>query len=189
VYSSGQPPVFCQSLLGNVFADPEVPAAAIDWVGFYWDECRRRALRKRSQLGVDCRILLSPGAVIRHGDVIFRYDDGLRIAARIEPCDVLVARPTSFVVATTLAYELGNLHWPMQISAAEHASSEHGDNIPAADMPWGELLTIPDGPAEVLFAQLQLALNVERRRFEPGPVGARPELSADFRIMRRDGTA
>lgn len=140
-----------ESIVANLYEPSTHPHGdvEVDWVDFRWDECHRRALRKQSRGGRDLRVLLPIGQHIRHGDLLGRWPDTQQyLAAYVLPTDVLVGRPTSASLFAKLAYELGNLHVPVEIHATE-------------------ILTPPDGPVEAAFARVGVACVREVRRFTP----------------------
>jgi urease accessory protein len=144
-------PVLIERVLGNVFDAPGGASASVgDVLPLSWETCLRRACGLGRRGGRDVRALLPPGVRVRHGDVLLRSPDGAALlAVEVEPCELLLARPPSAAEMATLAYELGNLHAPVQIL---------GDR---------ELLTIPDGPVEALLCDLAVPFQIVIRRFEP----------------------
>ncbi len=108
--------MLCERVLGNLDLEPE-PSAAIDWLDLSWFDCAQRALRRQSRAGTSIRILLDIGQQLRHGDILHRDASGI-IAVNLIPADVLVARPRSLREMGQLAVEVGNLHQPVQITAA-----------------------------------------------------------------------
>lgn len=147
---------------GTVGRDPR----EVDFVDVPWDECGR-TLKKRSRGGEEVRVLLPPGQRLRHGDVLFE-DASRRVVVNVPPCEVIVARPAGQREAAVLALELGNLHWPAQVTEAE-------------------VLFVEDGPPMEVLRQLNVAWSRELRRFEPAPVSAGPgvKVSASFQVIRR----
>jgi urease accessory protein UreE len=143
-----------ERVLGNVFDGEDATMVPPDLLPLSWDECLRRALRGRTRGGRDVRLLLPPGLRLRHGDVLLRSASGaVLLAVDVKPCELLRARPGSVGELAALAYELGNLHAPVQILDAN------------------ALLTIPDGPIEALLGDLNLPYAVTFRRFEPRHAG------------------
>jgi urease accessory protein len=70
------------------------------------------------------------------------------IAVHILPCPVVVARPRNPIEWAKLAYELGNLHVPIEL-------------LP------DRLVTICDGPVEAALHRVGVPFETEMRRFEP----------------------
>ena len=62
-----------ESPQGNILTDPA--GEPIDWLDLSWQECRQRALRKRTRGGRDVRLLLRLGVMLRHGDILRRGQD------------------------------------------------------------------------------------------------------------------
>ena len=140
--------LLCDRVLGR-FEGP--PATAdqhrIDYLDLRWDECHRRAGTKQTRSGQPVRLLLRLGVVLRDGDVIADLPDRL-VVVRVVPCQVVVVRPKSPQEAALAALELGNLHVPVEITAAE-------------------ILTPADGPAMGVLARRAIAYGVEERCFQP----------------------
>jgi urease accessory protein len=153
-------------VLGNVADQPACSPGSIDFVDVDWAECGRM-LKARTRSGHPIRLLLPPGSTIRHGDVL--VDDGAcRVVVNVPPCDVIVARPATAREMALLCLELGNLHWPTQVTDSQ-------------------VIFIEDGPPLAVLEQLNVAWVRESRRFEPTPIGTGPgvQLSPGFKVVRR----
>lgn len=161
--------MLCDRVLRNVYdAGPSEASVPIDPVEVAWHELDRRALRKTTRAGRLLRILLPPGGVLRHGDVLAEDERGrVVVVVDVPETEVLVARPRTFEETGVLALELGNLHVPTQVTPA------------------GELLFVPDGPVEALLSRLGVPHDRQVRRFEPRYVEAAPvvALSAGFAVV------
>ncbi|CAN5522278.1 hypothetical protein BH10PLA1_BH10PLA1_13130 [soil metagenome] len=135
-----------------------------------WMQCRRRNLRETLPDGRTIRLLLSPGVILQHGDVVF--DDGRMVVwVGLVPCKVIVAKTDDADRLARAAYEIGNLHAPIELSPAQ-------------------LITLPDGPVEGVLRQHEVAFFEDVRRFNPMrlPNGVSFQLAEDFQIVRRDAT-
>jgi urease accessory protein UreE len=154
--------MLCDRVLGNVADDPPVGAIALSLT---WRECRSRAVRKVLPDGRTVRILLPPGAVLRHGDVL-QDEPGDLIYVDLLPIDVLIAQVEG-VDLLRVTYALGNLHFPIQIEA-------------------GTIATPVDGPAMAVFSDLGIATTTARRRFHPLPLpnGLSFRASEDLTVSR-----
>lgn len=106
--------MLCESVIGQVNDD----APGVDWIDIDWTLTLRRALRLTTQAGRRVNVLLPRNTRLRHGDVL-AIVDGVRLAVRVRPVDLLVVTPTSIAQAIQIAGELGNLHVPIQNSGAE----------------------------------------------------------------------
>jgi urease accessory protein UreE len=154
--------MICDRVIRNL--GDEQPAGGIS-LSLTWQECRSRALAKLLPDGRWLRVILPPGVVLHHGDVL---DDepGSLIYVQALPADVLVIRagPSERV---RVIYAFGNLHLPMQLD---------GD----------EILTPADGPARAVLRDLGLTATTDRRRFDPLPLpnGLTFRLSPDFTTAR-----
>jgi urease accessory protein UreE len=154
--------MWCDRILGNIAAWGAMDAARIDWVDISWQECGR-VLQKRSRGGRTVRVLLAPGQRVGHGDLLFD-ESGIAIAVNVIPCEVAVVDSTDPV----LAFELGNLHCPMEIAGAQ-------------------IIFIEDGPALAAVEKLGYRWTREQRRFAPLATIASPTfaLSSSFAIKSK----
>lgn len=141
-------------------------ASRIDWLDLQWHECDRRALQRVSRGGVTIRIVMGAGVRLRQGDVLAESESSI-VAVHALPTTVCVARPRSLHEMGLLALELGNLHAPVQLIGLE-------------------LLVIPDGPVEAVFARLGVDYVREQRPFSPQITYAAPTptLAAGFTVWR-----
>jgi urease accessory protein len=144
------------------------PSAEVDWMDLSWNQCAARAFRKTSRGGREVRFLLRLGVALKHGDVIWRSEDGQAcIAVDVTPCPVLVGKPATIAVAVAIAFELGNLHLPLQF----------------AD---GELISMDDGPVQEVFESVGVPYARQNRRFEPTCRGTlQATLAESFEVIRR----
>ncbi len=140
------------------------PASGIA-IPLTWQECRSRALQKLLSDGRRLRIILPPGVVLHHGDVIHDAD-GEVVYVQAVPAEVLVIRANADDFVRVI-YAFGNLHLPMQIDG-------------------GQILTPADGPAMAVLRDLGLTATPDRRRFDPLPLpnGLTFRLSPDFTTTR-----
>jgi urease accessory protein UreE len=154
--------MLCDRVLGNVAAAPPVGAIALPLT---WRECRSRAAHKQLPDGRTVRILLPPGVVLNHGDVL-QDEPGCLIYVDLVPINVLAANVQGADLLR-VTYALGNLHFPIQIDG-------------------GTILTPVDGPAMAVFRDLGIATTTVRRRFQPLPLpnGLTFRASEDFTVLR-----
>lgn len=140
----------------------------IDWVDITWEQCATRAFRRTSRAGREFRFLLKLGVVLKHGDIVWWDSErSACIAVSVDPCPVLVAKPQSLEAAVAIAFELGNLHLPMQFSS-------------------GEIISIDDGPVQEVFEAAGTPFTRDIRRFEPTSRGAlQITLAESFQVIRR----
>ncbi|HWE01948.1 MAG TPA: hypothetical protein VG326_06010 [Tepidisphaeraceae bacterium] len=137
----------------------------VDFVDLEWNQAGP-ALKARSRGGQEIRIVLGAGGRIRHGDVIF--EDGARVVAvNVRPCEVIVGRPIDGAAAALAALQLGNLHWPTQLSA-------------------GEIVFREGAVALAILDELKIPWSKAVRRFQPTEVIAAPSarLSPAFQVIR-----
>ena len=144
--------MWCERIIRNC-GDPSSPRWAdqwagrlVDWVDIEWTDCGR-VLKKQTRSGQPVRVLLPPGQMLRHGDVIYE-DAHQAIVIHVVPCEVIVAKPENARTLALLALELGNLHMPAQIER-------------------DEIAFIEDGPAMAVLDATQIPWTREVRRFEP----------------------
>ena len=86
-------------------------------------------VRKKSRGGRLIRTLLKLGTVLRHGDVLFE-DSQIIVAVNLLPCEVLIAEPKNSIECASVAYKLGDLHVPMEISDSEMINALRWSPIP-----------------------------------------------------------
>jgi urease accessory protein UreE len=163
-------------VLGNVDDPPgEIARDPAHAVELSWADCNRRAVRARTNRGVDVGILPPLGTTLRHGDVLGTSSSTTHTAAdaqllvHVRPCEVWVATFPDVPSLASAALELGNLHVPAQVTAAS------------------ELITLPDGPALGVFSRYAVAWRAETRRFVPlraTVLGAEVKLARTFQIHR-----
>lgn len=135
--------------LGNVFDASSSASVAVDWLDLSWLDCGRRFMRKKTRAGRDVRFLLRLGITLRHGDILcLPREDDPTIAINLIECETLVAAPTDVATIARLAFELGNLHVPMQLQ------DRH-------------IITIADGPTQEAIDRLGVQYELQTRRFEP----------------------
>jgi urease accessory protein len=161
--------MWCDAIVRNA-ADDDFASRIVDYVDIPWDQ-RRSTLKARSRGGEEIRVLLPRGQILRHGDVLFE-DETRAVVVNVLPCELLVVRSDNSRLMIELALELGNLHWPTQVTETE--------------------IIFPEEPEAVAAAKrLGLEAFREMRRFEPLPVLAMRVRSAEsLRIFRsNDGAA
>ena len=122
--------MWCDRVLGNLDDAPQAwPDRAIDPVEVAWNACRR-VLRATSRAGTPVRVLLPPGQRLRHADIL--ADDGKTLTVlHVLPCELIVVRPPDARTMALLALELGNLHWPTEVTASEVLFPEDGPPLEA----------------------------------------------------------
>jgi urease accessory protein UreE len=159
--------MWVERVAGNVAHGLSLAPGPVDYLDIRWDECGR-LLKSRTREGRPIRVLLPPGNQLRHGDVLSDNNDPCQVIVNVLACDVIVARPTNPRDMSVLCLELGNLHWPTQVTDAE-------------------VLFIEDGPPMAVLEQLKVPWNREPRRFEPTPIGAGPgvQVAPGFKVIRR----
>lgn len=142
--------------IGNIFAHDtqlHIPEA-IDWLDLTWEDCRRRALVMTTRGGQEIRILLRLGQRLRHGDLLDRSTPPTVV--HVVPCPLIVVRPANSMEWAMLAYELGNMHFPMELT------------------PKAIIAPPMDGQVEIILNRLKLPYETEVRRFEPMADGLLP---------------
>src|ERR1700722_18420386 len=104
-----------ESAKANIYEPPSPLPAKIDWLDLTWLQCRRRAGKQRTRSGREVSILLRLKHVLRHGDVLGHWPDGSVVIVNVHPTAVLIASPREPSQGMELAFELGNLHIPIEI--------------------------------------------------------------------------
>jgi urease accessory protein UreE len=143
--------MWCETIVRNAADDQSLAGHAVDYVDIRWDQ-RRATLKAASRAGEEIRVLLPRGQTLRHGDVLFE-DTSRAIVINVIPCEVIVAQSEDSQRMALLAWELGNLHWPTQVSETELIFLEGDETLAAAHA-------------------LGLGIAREVRRFDPLPVAA-----------------
>jgi urease accessory protein len=151
-----------ESAIGNLDGMAEPPGAdGIDWLDLTWLDCRTRFARRRTRGGGELRILLRIATTLRHGDVLGQWPDGRWVAVNVLPTEVCIVRPASALELATVAFEMGNLHVPIELSA--------------------DRLAVPSSAAvEVALERLGVDCDVDARRFEPTHWPDATRLTATF---------
>ncbi len=158
--------MLCDRVLRHIDESPTDPAQQRIGVSLTWLECRSRAMKKTLPDGTILRIILPPAVRLAHRDVI--YEDASRlIYVDLQPVALLTATTPDPAKLATVAYELGNLHLPIELSPAG-------------------VTTLADGPAIAVFRQHGLEPQEQTRRFNPLllPNGVSFALATDFTIRR-----
>jgi urease accessory protein len=153
--------MLCESILG--FLHDGLSSKPTDLLDVAWRHTLRRTLRKTTRAGREIGILLPLGQRLSHNAILLD-DADLRIVVNVLPTAVFIARPATLADMGKLAFELGNLHAPVQIA---------GDT----------LLTLADGPAEQVLDRLAIPFSQSAERFEPTPVIAAVGFAEGFRII------
>jgi len=132
-----------------------------------WLQCHGRTFRQTFDDGRTIRLLMSPGVVLRHGDVV-HDDEGEIVWINQLPCPLLLVQTAGCPTLPQLMYELGNLHAPLELID-------------------GGFLTLPDGPIEAALRKHGVAFHSETRRFSPIPLpnGESFQLANHFTVTRR----
>jgi urease accessory protein len=152
--------------LGNLgpATGPDADNSDVDWLDLTWSECLQRALRRTTRGGVHVKILAKLGVRLRHRDVLrWALGDSPTIAVNVLPAELLIARSSDPLAIARLCYEMGNLHFPVQIQ----------DNC---------ILTPADGPIEALMDRLGVSYETTHARFEPTLAAPAVALAQDFRV-------
>lgn len=161
--------MLCDRVLFNL-PDPPValpPAKRAIALDLTWLQCHGRTFRRTFDDGLTVRLIMSPGVVLRHGDVV-HDDEGLIVWINQLPCVLFAVQTTGCGTLPQLMYELGNLHAPLEFID-------------------GGFLTLPDGPIEATLQKHGVAFRPEVRRFNPIalPNGESFQLANHFGVTRR----
>lgn len=160
--------MWCERVVRNAADGAGLAGPTVDYVDVAWDQCRS-TLKARSRGGEEVRVLLPRGQTLRHGDVLFENDERA-IVVNVVPCELIVVRCDERRRLAELALELGNLHWPTQVTD-------------------DELLFIEEETALAAVERLGLSWTRQTRRFEPMPILALGIRTADsVRIVRSGNT-
>jgi urease accessory protein len=157
--------VVCERVLGNLddddFADARL-TRELDAVALTWQECAKRFQRKQSMGGRDVGLLLPVGTRLRHGDVV-HVTPGFLVYVSVIPCNVFVIDTGEPRALVRIAYELGDLHWPIEMA-------RDGLIMPADEM------------MEGFLGERWISFRRESRRFHAHGVGREVRVARDFKI-------
>jgi urease accessory protein len=161
--------MLCDRILDNLdspTAATLIADRAVDYLDVTWADLHRRSVRLITRGGRRVGVLLALNVRLRNGDVIF-VGEGDVIVVNHLPCDVLAGRPPTARQMGLVACELGNLHLPVEVGE-------------------GEIVTIPDGPAEAAFRAHGVPFCAENRRFSPlrASVLNNVRLAQDFQLRK-----
>lgn len=160
--------MWCEAIVRNAAEQCDFAGRKLDYVDILWDQ-RRSTFRGRSRDGEEVRVLLPRGQILRQGDVLFE-DSGQALLVNVVPCELIVVRSDNTRLMAVLGLELGNLHWPTQVTEEEILFPESEDALEAA-------------------RRLGLDWTTETRRFEPLEItSARVSGSPAIRILRLGDT-
>lgn len=143
--------MWCEAIVRNAAEDEDFAGRTVDYVDIQWDQ-QRSTLKAQSRGGEEVRVLLPRGQALQHGDVIFE-DQTRAVVVNVLPCEVIVVRSGEPRRMAELALELGNLHWPTEVTETELIFLEGEEPTAAAH-------------------KLGLEITFEIRRFNPLPVFA-----------------
>ena len=165
--------MLCDRVIGHL-DDPDVlPASGkrSTVLDLTWLQCHSRTYKKVLEDGRTIRLLLPPGTVLQHGDVV-SDDGGEVIWINLLPCELLIVDTSNAPAIGPLMYEIGNLHAPLEM------------------LPTG-FATNPDGPVEAVLRKYKTPFRTEIRRFHPLqlPNGESFRLAPTFSISRPASTA
>ena len=160
--------MWCDRILYNQSRPPNEPAHGklVDYIDVDWQECTR-VLKKRSRHGEEIRVFLPRDQRLKHGDIVHEDDERI-IAVNVLPIAAVIAGPGSIPSLLTLVLELGNLHWPTQISGSQVIFPEHE-------------------PAMEVLRRLELPWMRDQLRFEPTAISSvlRVGLSDEIQVSRK----
>lgn len=86
---------------------------AIDLVAIEWFEANKRIIHKRTYSGKEVVMkFLNEAQSLVDGDVVWS-DETTVIVVDIQPCEVIIIKPTSMFEMASACYEIGNKHLPL----------------------------------------------------------------------------
>jgi urease accessory protein len=158
--------VLIEAAIANIYDQPGSECIVdIDWLDLTWLECHNRAGRKQTRAGQEVSILLRLKQSLRHGDLLLQPAIGSAIVVNLLPAEVITVRPGNTTEWCSVAYELGNLHVPIEMSSTE-------------------ILIPRDGAVEALLERLAIPFELNLRRFQPNFWPEFVSLSKNFRVIK-----
>ena len=165
--------MWCERILGNI---SELPASVLstrvmDRLDLQWNECRP-VLKKRTRGGEEIRLLLPSPMRLRHGDIL--HDDGSRmIVVELLESEVMVAGPAALRVMAELTLELGNLHWPVELTETRVIFEQHESAMAVLEnlqVPWSVQVRrfSPVEPLAMPKTTVGRSLQIVRSKAQPG---------------------
>jgi len=86
---------------------------SIDVVAIEWYETNKRILHKKSKSGREIVMkFMNEAPSLTEGDILWQDEETI-IAVEIQPCEVIVLRPSSMYEMAAVCYEIGNKHLPL----------------------------------------------------------------------------
>lgn len=164
--------MLCDRVLDNLDSPTAATLTAgrtIDFLDITWVDLHRRSLRGTTRGGRTVGVLLPLGVHLQHGDILHADPQSL-VAVNLVPTEVVTGSPNDLRQMGLIAFELGNLHLPIEIS----------DDA---------ITTLRDGPAEAVFRRYEVPFRAETRRFTPlrASVLNQVRLSPTFRVESTNG--
>ena len=162
--------MWCEQILYNSPAPAEsgFQGREVDYIDLGWDE-RSSVIKKRTRGGEEVRVVLTPPSRPRHGDVLF--EDAHRVViVQVNPTEVVVAGPAPARAMAEAALELGNLHWPTQLTESS-------------------IIFPPNDVAIAVLDRLAIPRRTELRRFDPAEISALPvaDFAKSFQLLAPPG--
>ncbi len=140
--------------------------AGVDWLDLTWIDCRKRFAKKFTRSGGEVRIMLSLRQKLAHGDLLGTWPDGKSVVVNLLPANVFCIRPRNATESISTAFQLGNLHVPIQVD-------DTGFLVPCTD------------PVERMLLKFDLQYETQQRQFAPALWPEFVQISADFRIISK----
>jgi urease accessory protein UreE len=159
-------PMLVESAIGTI-NDGGTPVNfdAIDWLDLNWSECRKRFGQKRTRGGAEVRLLLRLRQTLKHGDVLGYWHDGRPVVVNLLPANVLVIRCDSRSDAITAAFQIGNLHLPIEVK-------QDAVFVPA------------NAEAEAMLCKFEMRFERQSHHFQPTHWPDLIQLSKDFCVVQ-----
>jgi urease accessory protein UreE len=160
-----------ESAIRNLQDPRDFPSpVTIDWLDLTWLECRTRFARKCTRSGRELRLLLRIRETLKNNDLLGFWPDGQAVVVNLLCADVLKIPLQSFSNAVAAAFQIGNLHVPMELAA--------------------DSLLVPfSSQTEAALAESNICFEAKHMIFQPTHWPPSVQLSPKFQVTRRPSEA
>jgi urease accessory protein UreE len=155
-----------ESAIRNLQGPGDFPSLiTIDWLDLTWLECRTRFARKRTRSGRELRLLLRIRETLKNNDLLGFWPDGQAVVVNLLACDVLQIPLRNLPNTVAAAFQIGNLHVPMELTA--------------------DALLVPfSSQTEATLIESNISFEAKHQLFQPTHWPPSVQLSPNFQVKR-----